>query len=185
MHRTWVPVFFEASPRPRRLHLFALVGVGCLAIGAACLGSGNDTAGSATGRAGLDHFNRPPAILAWEASLPLLPEDKPRSIRYQQAKLRWRTATVAFDRQAFDEAAENFLEVAKTLKSHRPHPHASTFATARCLAYENAGRALSQLEDIETGRSQLQSAVADDAACPYAIRRALSNLYPRPKTIEP
>lgn len=121
-----------------------------------------------------------PPTLAWTASLPLLPEDKPRSIRYRQAMLRWRTATVAFSLGRYPRSAEAFLEVADALKTERPHPHASTFAVARCLAYENAAHALSMLADVEAAQARLESATADEAACPITLRRAFKNVIHGP-----
>ena len=132
-------------------------------------------AGSASGQAAIASDRTAPR-LAWNAPLPLLPEDKPRSIRYRQATLRWRTATVAFARGQFPDAATRFLQVAHVLKTERPHPHASTFATARCLAYENAGRALSMLADQGAAHRKLLTATDDDPACPRAVRRAFRSL---------
>ena len=117
-----------------------------------------------------------PLGLAWGAALPLLPEDKPRSIRYRQATLLWRTATVAFARGQFGAAAHNFFDVAKALQAERPHPHASTFAVARCLAYENASRALAYSPDRNAARQTWSEAVAEEAACPAAIRRGARSL---------
>lgn len=161
----------RVEPRSaRRFGRAAALGLGCFA---ACLPSSD---GPAT-----DGVNgRPRPTLAWSAGLPLLPEDKPRSIRYRQATLRWRTATVAFARGDFNDAADSFLSVVKVLRTARPHPHASTFAVARCLAYENAGRALSALNDVETARARLLAAIGDDAACPLTIRRTLSALVAPP-----
>ncbi len=177
-------VRFEASPAPRSTALsveprsarcFGRVAALSLGIGwaAACLPS---SPGPATD--GANGGQRP--TLAWEAGLPLLPEDKPRSIRYRQATLRWRTATVAFARGDFKSAADSFLGVVKVLRTARPHPHASTFAVARCLAYENAGRALSALGDIDAARTRLLAAIGDDAACPLTVRRTLSGLTASP-----
>ena len=119
---------------------------------------------------------QPPARLAWNAGLPLLPEEKPRSILYRQARLQWRTATIAFSSGQFERAADAFLDVAKILKVRRAHPHASTFATARCLAYENAGRSLGQTGDQDRAQERLAAAIDDDPTCPYAVRRAFGSI---------
>ena len=163
----------ERAPGRRSAHAFLLPGaLVSLAVGCFDQGSGRGN--------GADSTQREPPKLAWTANLPLLPEDKPRSILYRQAMLRWRTATVAFSSRQFDEAAASFLEVAKILRTNRPHPHASTFAVARCLAYENAGRALSGLPDRQQAKQRLVDAVADDTACPLTVRRTLNGLAVTP-----
>ncbi len=156
--------------------VWATIG-GVLGLATAACWPGTGT-GAASGRNG--GADRPPPTLAWDAPLPLLPEDKPPSIRYQQANLRWRTATVAFSQGQFPEAADRFLKVAKVLTTHRPHPHASTFAVARCLAYQNAGRALANVGDRRAAWTKLEEAVADDPACPRTVRHAFEGLGDEP-----
>lgn len=110
-----------------------------------------------------------PSLRGWPR-LPLLPEgaDVPE---YDAARLAWRTATTAYARGDAIGSADAFLDVASRLRRHDSPPIDRTFASGRCLAYENAGKALLNARAFALARARLEEIT--DPACAHSIAGTL------------
>lgn len=112
--------------------------------------------------------------LAW-IRLPLLPSGvRPKS--WQTALSQWNTATTAYARGDLDVASDGFLGVAETLNTDEAGTVGRVSATGRCLAYENAARALRSAGRPHRARALLKDAGAKDPGCKHSMALRLSRL---------
>ncbi len=118
----------------------------------------------------------PPALpLVWNR-LPLLPPNV-RPEGWSEAEARWATATRAYSRGELELASRTFLAAAEALSSTVAAKAALRVSiTGRCLAYENAARALRAGGDLEGTRQLLESTAAADPACQNSLALRVSRL---------
>lgn len=88
----------------------------------------------------------------------------------------WRTATTAYAQGEPEAASERFLEVAELLRTSAAGAEGRVSATGRCLAYENAGRALDAARKPERTRAVLTAASVADPACKHTLGVRLARL---------
>ncbi|MEL6188552.1 MAG: hypothetical protein AAFU79_28350 [Myxococcota bacterium] len=121
--------------------------------------------------------------LAW-SRLPLLPRRlKPRG--WKLALGTWRTATTAYAKGDLRVASERFLTVAEQLSGPQRGAARRVRITGRCLAYENAGRALVAARDDAGARALLKAAAEKDPDCQNSIALRISRIAREaPATVE-
>jgi hypothetical protein len=117
----------------------------------------------------------PGAKLRWVRAFPQLIGTATAPPPYVDARQHWQTATVAFSRGDLEGSAQNFLDLAETLRrTTLAYPaHAGAFRAARCLAYENVG-AIYRAAEAERGAALLRKARVEDPDCAETISRALT-----------
>ncbi len=118
----------------------------------------------------------PDLHLAWQSGLPLLPRTSTVPAAWRQARLRWQTATTAFSIGAYEDAGRDFMAIADSLKSPGQPAMKDTLRTARCMAYENAGRAYRGVADPEIGLVVLAKARLHDPGCRHSLTLVLDRL---------
>ena len=113
--------------------------------------------------------------LIW-TRLPLLPPGlQPEG--WAEATQAWATATTAFGLSQLDEASEFFLRAAAALRNNTGrNPAARVSTTGRCLAYENAGRALRAAGKSLEARVVLENAGESDPACKHSVALRISHI---------
>lgn len=116
------------------------------------------------------------ALLRWRAGLPKLPADAIQPEPWPEARLRWRTATVALTRGDAEAAAKHFLAAAELLDCCADHPHAATVNAGRCMAYENAATAFGVRRDVKGAKTALQPRAERDRGCRASLELALERL---------
>lgn len=124
-------------------------------------------------------IKRPEEPLAWNR-LPLLPSGL-EPAGWRQALDTWETATVAYATGHFETAAQRFLIVAETLMPQQEEvvkdgPAARVSSAGRCLAYENAARALRAGGQTAKALVLLKEAKGRDPACKHSLALRISRL---------
>jgi hypothetical protein len=120
----------------------------------------------------------PEPALRWSSHFPALVGTSTGPAPYRQARVLWRTATVAFSRGDYEAAADGFLTVADRLRrTTLAHPeHEGAFRATRCLAYENVAAIYAGLPTLEQGAAQLRKARVEDPDCQHTLSRSLARL---------
>ena len=114
--------------------------------------------------------------LRWTRGLPRLPDTSAPPVRYVRARNTWRDATASFSRGAYPQAAQQFMRVAEELQAPLDERYGRVFRAARCMAYENAGRAFRGVRDPGRGVDALDRAGAVDPGCAHSIALARAEL---------
>ena len=111
--------------------------------------------------------------LLW-TRLPLLPPGlQPNG--WSQAVRAWEAATSAYADRKLESASHLFMEVAAALRNSKNTSRAERVSiTGRCLAYENAGRALHAAQQTEQAKSLLREAAQTDPACKHSVYLRIS-----------
>ncbi len=127
----------------------------------------------------------PDLHLAWQSGLPMLPRTSTVPAAWAEARLRWQTATTAFSIGAYEDAGRDFMAIAHSLKQPSRPGMKDALRAARCMAYENAGRAYRGVADPEIGLVVLAKARLHDPGCQHSLTRVLNRFTAGTATAAP
>jgi hypothetical protein len=122
-------------------------------------------------------FDLPPTARL-KMRLPLLPEEQQQHPAFQRAQSSWKTATTSLANRKYEQAAQEFMNVADILSVDDGGSAQMSFTACRCIAYENAGAIWLGLNLRPLFRSQLRAAQRRDPACQHSISDMLKTGEP-------
>jgi hypothetical protein len=150
----------------------AVLAVGCRQGEGAPADPSPPDAGAASAEAPVEPLDLP---LAW-TRLPLLPPGV-QPAGWGAARAEWRTATVAYAAGDMARASRGFMAAASALRAEQEGEAEGRVASAgRCLAYENAARALEADRDRSGARALLEGAADEDPACRHTAAVRIARL---------
>lgn len=121
------------------------------------------------------HSSEPLLPILW-SRLPLLPPDL-RPSGWTKATQAWKTAMSAYENRRFKAASRYFLESATALRDAKnPSSAERVSITGRCLAYENAGRALRAARQPQQAQILLETAARIDPACKHSVALRIAHI---------